>query len=161
MKRVLVLGCPGSGKSTFSRKLNSKTNLPICYLDNLLWNPDQTTVSNQIFKQRLAHELEKPAWIMDGNYLMTLPQRLAVCDTIFLLDYPTELCVESVRQRVGKKRADLPWIEEKADPRFLSYIRTFRAQQLPKMMFLLQKYPTKKLIIFKTREQADEYLAKL
>ncbi|EFG54838.1 hypothetical protein C5L18_001206 [Lactobacillus amylolyticus] len=83
MKRVLVLGCPGSGKSTFSRKLNQKTALPICYLDRLLWNSDKTTVSRDVFNQRLAKELQKPTWIMDGNYSFSLPMRLLRCDTIF------------------------------------------------------------------------------
>ena len=44
MKRVMVIGCPGSGKSTFSRALHSKTGLPLFYLDMMYWNPDRTRV---------------------------------------------------------------------------------------------------------------------
>lgn len=102
MKRVLVLGSPGSGKSTFSRKLSKKTGLPNCYLDQLFWNADKTTVSREIFEKRLDKELTKATWIMDGNYSFTLKKRLEYCDTIFLLDYPTEVCLDGVRNRIGK-----------------------------------------------------------
>lgn len=161
MKRVLVLGCPGSGKSTFSRKLSAKTKLPICYLDQLLWNADKTTVKPQVFNERLNNELSKEKWIMDGNYRMSLAQRLQACDTVFLLDYPVELCLKSVEERVGKKREDLPWVEEKIDPRFMTYIRNFSSTELPKTMQLVAQYPDKKLITFKNRQEADKYLKQL
>ena len=43
MKRVIIIGCPGSGKSTFARELHARTNLPLYYLDMLYWNADRTT----------------------------------------------------------------------------------------------------------------------
>lgn len=161
MKRVLVLGCPGSGKSTFSRKLNEKTALPICYLDQLLWNSDKSTVSRAVFSQRLAIELQKPAWIMDGNYSFSLTMRLLRCDTIFLLDYPTEICLAGVRARRGKKRPDMPWIEEKEDPEFMNYIKNFKVEQLPKIKAALNKFPNKNLFVFHSRVEADKFLGKL
>ncbi|MEY8605912.1 hypothetical protein [Muribaculum intestinale] len=32
MKKVIIIGCPGAGKSTFARKLSAKTGLPLYYL---------------------------------------------------------------------------------------------------------------------------------
>ncbi|WP_241244168.1 P-loop NTPase family protein [Lactobacillus amylolyticus] len=161
MKRVLVLGCPGSGKSTFSRKLNQKTALPICYLDRLLWNSDKTTVSRDVFNQRLAKELQKPTWIMDGNYSFSLPMRLLRCDTIFLLDYPTEVCLNGVRARIGKKRPDMPWIEEKEDPEFMNYIQTFKTDKLPKLRATLNRFPNKNQFVFHSRDEANKFLDRL
>lgn len=161
MKRILVLGSPGSGKSTFSRKLSEKTNLPICYLDRLFWNADKTTVSREEFQKRLAKELLKDKWIMDGNYSFTLKERLKACDTVFLLDYPTDVCLNGVRQRMGKPRPDMPWIEKVVDPEFMEYIRTFRKEKLPQEKAVLSQYPDKKLITFKNREEANQYLDKL
>lgn len=161
MKRVLVLGSPGSGKSTFSRKLSKKTGLPNCYLDQLFWNADKTTVSREIFEKRLDKELTKATWIMDGNYSFTLKKRLEYCDTIFLLDYPTEVCLDGVRNRIGKVRPDMPWIEEKIDPEFMDYIKNFRIEQLPQEMAILNEYKDKKLIVFKNRNEANQYLSKL
>lgn len=161
MKRVLVLGCPGSGKSTFSRKLNQKTALPICYLDRLLWNSDKTTVSRDVFNQRLAKELQKPTWIMDGNYSFSLTMRLLRCDTIFLLDYPTEVCLNGVRARIGKKRPDMPWIEEKEDPEFMNYIQTFKTDELPKLRATLNRFSNKNQFVFHSRDEANKFLDRL
>ena len=45
MKKILVIGCPGSGKSTYARRLQKITDLPLYYLDMLFWNADKTVDS--------------------------------------------------------------------------------------------------------------------
>lgn len=52
MKRIMVIGSPGAGKSTFTRKLQPKINLPIVYLDRLFWKADKTTASPEEFTQK-------------------------------------------------------------------------------------------------------------
>ena len=54
MKRVIVIGSPGAGKSTFSRKLRDITGLPLYHLDNIWHKPDRTTISREEFDERLA-----------------------------------------------------------------------------------------------------------
>lgn len=53
MKKVLVFGCPGAGKSTFARKLSEKTGLPLYYLDMIWHKTDRTTVSTEEFDTTL------------------------------------------------------------------------------------------------------------
>lgn len=132
--------------------------LPICYLDQLFWNKDKTTVSRDVFQKKLAEVLSKESWIIDGNYSFTLEERLEYCDTVFLLDYPTEVCLNGVRHRIGNKRPDMPWIEEKINPEFMDYIRTFREQKLPQEMKALAKFPNVKIYIFKNRAESHHYL---
>ncbi len=72
MKKVIVIGCPGSGKSTFSRSLHKKTGIPLHYLDMMYWNADKTTVEKSVFRERLAAVLATDAWIIDGNYGSTM-----------------------------------------------------------------------------------------
>ena len=60
MKKVMVIGCSGSGKSTFSRALHDKTNIPLYYLDMLFWNADKTTVEKSVFLERLTNENRRP-----------------------------------------------------------------------------------------------------
>ena len=160
MKRIIVIGCPGSGKSTFARALRDRLGLPLIHLDMLYWNADQTTVSREIFDERLQNVLEGDQWIIDGNYRRTMEKRLQNCDTVFFLDLPAEVCLESVRGRIGIKRSDLPWIETEEDAEFMEYIRAFSAEQRPEILSLLQKYPSVNTIVFHSREEVDAYLEK-
>ena len=99
-----------------------------------------------------------PAWVMDGNYSRTLARRLACCDRVFFLDYPVEVCLESVQARRGTVRPDMPWVETEEDPEFMDYIRTFPQQQRPKILALREKHPEKNWVVFRSRSQADAYL---
>lgn len=99
MKKVIVIGCPGSGKSTFSRKLHKITGLSLFYLDMIYHKPDKTTVSKAEFDEKLHEILEQEEWIIDGNYIRTLPLRLEQCDTVFWLDYPLEVCLQGIEMR--------------------------------------------------------------
>ncbi len=158
MKKIIVIGCPGSGKSTFARELHSKTGIPLYYHDMLYWNSDKTTVSRETLIERMQPILEQEAWIIDGNYLSTMPLRIKKCDTVFFLDYPTELCLDGVKFRIGKPRPDMPWIETEEDREFIEYIKSFSAESRPKILELLEKHSDKTIYIFKTREQSNDFL---
>ncbi len=159
MKKILVIGSPGAGKSVFSRALAAKTGLPLICLDMIWHKPDKTTRSREDFDRILAEVLAGETWILDGNYSRTLPLRLAQCDTVFLLDFPVELCLASAAARVGTKRPDLPWVEEEFDPEFKFYIQSFPETQLPKIYRLLAEYEGKiQIVIFRSRAESEAYL---
>ena len=161
MNKAIIIGCPGSGKSTFSRALHEKTNLPLYHLDMLYWNSDRTTVSKEVFRERLQSVLVLKKWIIDGNYGSTIEMRLKECDTVFFLDYPLEVCIDGVRQRKGTVRTDMPWVETEDDEEFLQFIRDFEKRSRPKIIELLNEYKDKNIVVFKSREDADGYLKNL
>ena len=161
MQKVCIIGCPGSGKSTFSRELHRITGLPLWHLDMLFWNADATSVERPIFQARLNEVLVTSQWIIDGNYGNTLPQRISACDSVFVFDLPAELCLAGVEARRGKVRPDIPWIEMREDPEFSAYIRSFSTQKLPGIMDLLSKYPHVNLTVFHSHQEADDYLLQL
>ena len=145
MKKVIVIGSPGSGKTTFSEKLKSYTNLPLFYLDAIWHKSDRTHISREEYDARLSEILSTDEWIIDGNYNRTLEIRFKECDTVFFLDLPTDVCVESVRSRIGKPRDDMPWAEDDFDPEFLEYIKNFPKDMLPKIYELLAEYKNKNI----------------
>lgn len=158
MKKVIVIGCPGSGKSTVSRALHNKTGIPLYHLDMMYWNADKTTVEKSVFLERLSDVLEKDEWIIDGNYGSTMELRMAACDTVIFLDYPLDVCLDGIRERRGKPRSDMPWIETEEDAEFIEFIKSYNEQQMPKVIELLEKYSDKNIVILESREQADAFL---
>ena len=159
MKKVIVIGCPGSGKTTFAEKLNKLTGLPLYYLDAIWHKPDKTHIPREEFDQRISEIFAAPEWIIDGNYNRTIEMRLKECDTVFLFDLPTEICLQGATERIGKGRYDLPWIEKELDPEFEGFIKEFPKNTLPQIYELLDKYgENRNIFIFKSREDADEYL---
>ena len=161
MKKVIVIGCPGSGKSTISRALHNKTGIPLYHLDMMYWNADKTTVEKSVFLERLFAVLEKDEWIIDGNYGSTMELRMAACDTVIFLDYPLNVCLDGIRARRGKPLSDMPWIETEEDEEFIEFIKSYNEQQNPKVLELLEKYSDKNIVVFKSREEADEFLLQI
>ena len=163
MKRIMVIGCPGSGKSTFSRSLHSRTGIPLFYLDMMYWNADRTTVEKSVFIERLTDVIQQEEWIIDGNYGSTMEFRMKASDTVIFLDYPTDVCLDGIRQRRGKERPDMPWIEneDEEDAEFIEFIKSYEAQSRPKVMELLDRYPDRNIFVVKSREEAEELLDRL
>ena len=158
MKRIIVIGCPGSGKSTFSRELQKRTGISLYHLDLMFWNEDKTTVEKSVFLERLNEALSKETWIIDGNYGSTMELRMNACDTIFFLDYPPEICLEGVRERRGKPRSDMPWIETEEDEKFIEFIKSFNVNGRKEILRLIEMNNDKKIIIFNSRDQADRFI---
>ncbi len=158
MKKVIVIGCPGAGKSIFSRALSKKTTLPLFHLDNIYHRPDRSTIPREEFDRRLSEIMSGDGWIIDGNYNRTLGVRFNACDTVFLLDYPTDVCITGAKSRIGTKRDDLPWIETELDREFEKFILEFKDASLPKIHLLISEHPEKEIHIFKSRYEAEKFL---
>ena len=162
MNKAIVIGCPGSGKTTFAEKLQKCTGLPLYYLDAIWHKPDKTHIPREEFDQRITEIFSEEKWIIDGNYKRTIEMRIKECDTVFIFDLPTEVCLRGVTERIGKERYDLPWLETELDPEFKQFIEDFPKDTLPYIYELIEKYKDeKRVIIFKAREEADGFIEKL
>ena len=156
-KRILIIGCPGSGKSFFARKLRDILCLPLFYLDMIWHKPDKTNISREEFDLKLDEILNKDEWIIDGNYNRTLGKRFEKCDCVIWFDIPTEICIKSALERVGIEREDMPW-NDSIDDDFLDYIRSFKSEQCPAIEKLLCEFSDIKVIKFHSREESERFL---
>ena len=162
MNKIVVVGPSGAGKSEFSRKLNKILNIELFHLDNIFWNEDKTHIEREEFDNKLSDILHKDRWIIDGDYSRTYEVRFKKADTIFFLDYPKDICLEGANSRIGKKRDDLPWIEEEFDNEFKKWIINWFIETKPILIELINKYKNdKSIIIFKSREEANDFINSL
>ena len=166
MRRVMVLGSSGSGKSTFARRLSEATGLPVVSIDALYWQPGWRSSDPASFERRMTEAAKQPAWIMDGNYLSHEGKlRRALADTIFWFDLPRWVCMTGIVQRIvttyGQVRPEMaPGCPERLDIEFIRYVWTYRQKQRPKQLaFFRELRPDQALITFTRRRQADAYLA--
>ena len=168
MERILIIGNCGAGKSTFAKALAKKLQLPLVHLDKLYWHGDWEHLSREDFDAVLQTELEKPRWIIDGNFSRTLPHRLAYADTVFYLDIPTLTCLWGLTKRVftnyGKTRDDMggncPEYFDKQKPALYKGALGFNKRNRKNYHEMLAA-SGKQVIIFKSRRQVKKYLESL
>ncbi|WP_407568957.1 DNA topology modulation protein FlaR [Deinococcus altitudinis] len=127
MRRVLVIGSPGAGKSAFSLELATLTGLPLTHLDAEYWQPGWVRPSGGGWHMRIRQLVAPDAWILDGNYTSTLRPRAERADTVVVLDYPRMLCLyRAVRRALLNRRPERLNLGQKPlDRQFLSFIWNF------------------------------------
>ena len=113
MNKVIIIGCPGSGKSTFARKLRDKTSLPLYYLDNIYHLPDKTDLSQEEFNKRIDEITRTDSWIIDGCYFNNIKDRIERCDTVFYFDLPPEICLKEPEAELALKEKTSPGLRKR------------------------------------------------
>ena len=166
MERVLIIGCSGAGKSTLARKLGEKTGLPVVHLDALFWKPGWVESDRGEFDAKMLAELEKPRWIIDGNYARTLALRLEKCDGVIYLDFPRWVCILGVLKRVlttyGTVRPDMPeGCPERFDWEFIKWVWNFNRNNREKIRAQLDALPGEKVTVLKNRREVKSFLAQI
>lgn len=161
MKKIIIIGCPGSGKTYFAKELAEILNKKVFHMDNLYWNKDRTHISRDELVGIIDEIMEQSDWIIDGNYISTIEQRIKEADTIFYFDYSTEDCLEGIKSRVGVKRDDIPWIESELDADFEKFVLDFRKETAPQIDKLLKAYRDKKINRFICRGDKEKYIMEL
>lgn len=163
MERIIIIGCGGSGKSTLARQLGEKLNLPVVHLDQLFWKPGWVESTAEEFDVKLAVWLDKPRWIMDGNFDRTMLQRLEKCDAVIYLDYNRLVCLWGVICRIvksyGKTRPDMgEGCPERLDFAFLKWVWNFNRDKRDRNYSYLNKATHAETYAFKSRRQLRKFL---
>lgn len=164
-KKILVIGCPGSGKSYFSEKISEAINIPTIHLDTIYWKPNWVKMENEEFDKLIINQMEKESWILDGNYNRTLKLRMSYCDLIIFLDMSTEVCLNSYLERLNipfSLRDDLTkGCHETYDEDFVNYIKNFnndsKDSNRNKIIDILSN-SKKSSIILSSRDEVNQLL---
>lgn len=167
MRRILVIGSGGAGKSTLAKRLGAILGIPVIHLDSLYWRPGWVETDKTEWADRVKRVISEDSWILDGNYSGTLAERLEACDTAVFVDLPRITCVWRVAKRSvthhGKSRPDMPdGCPERLDVRFLLWIWRYPARSRPKVLSLLEQHRrTKKVIHLRAQADVERFVESL
>ena len=150
MKRVVILGPGGSGKTTLAMRLSEITGLKLVELDKVFWGPELAATPREQWiklQQELTAEKE---WILDGDLgpYDAVEVRLQSADTIIFLDLPLMLCAWRALRR-SRERAD-----------FWFWLLRYRQQSGPLLMKLIAQHEAHaKLHVLRTPDSVREFLS--
>ncbi len=65
--RIVIIGRTGSGKTTLARELAAVLGVPHVELDSLYFEPDFSTVSLEVLRERTREAIAGDRWVTDGN----------------------------------------------------------------------------------------------
>ena len=166
MEKILIIGCPGSGKTTLARALGEKLGLTVVHLDRLWWTGGWQNVSMEEFDARLENALKLDKWIIDGNYSRTMETRLQHCDTVIYLDFSRWTCLTGWIRRVirnwGHARPDMgEGCAEWFDPEMAKWIWDFNKNNRERYYRLLNETDNIEKIVLKNRRAVKRFLKSL
>lgn len=165
MKKILIIGAGGAGKSTFARRLSEILKLEVIHLDALYWQAGWVETPKPEWKEKVEELLKRDAWIMDGNYSGTLDIRIEACDTVIFLDIAPLTCLWRIFKRLlqyhNRRRPDMAaGCEEKLDVEFIGWVWAYRKRSRPKVVRLLEEHRQRKTIVWlRTQAEIEDFLA--
>lgn len=165
MKRVLVIGSGGAGKSTFARRLGERLGLEVIHLDRVYWRPGWVEPPKDEWRRKVEELCARESWVMDGNFSGTLELRLAACDTAIFLDLPRAVCLWRVLKRRlmygDTPRPDMAeGCREKFDLKFMRWVWAYPVRSRPKVLALLDRLADDKRVVrLRSSAEAERFLA--
>lgn len=99
IQKIAIIGCTGAGKTTLAKKLGVRFDVPVYHLDHYYWKPGWIESDLEMFKKKHQELITQSAWIIDGNQMATVAERVQTADIIIFLDIPRFICIWRVLRR--------------------------------------------------------------
>jgi len=164
MRKILIIGSGGAGKSTLARQLCSILDLPVIHLDAAYWNASWNPTPQPEWQEIVARLVQQESWIMDGNYSSTMDLRLSIADTVIFLDLPRWLCLWRVIKRrwqyAGKTRPDMAAnCPEQINWEFIQWIWSYPTRRRTEILAKLsQLAPHQQVFILRSPTQVQQFV---
>jgi len=165
MRRVLVIGSGGSGKSTVAAQLGELLELEVNHLDKFYWRAGWVEPAQDEWIKTVSELIDRDAWVIDGNYSRTLELRLRKCDTIVFLDLPRVVCLWRIVKRYflyrdGTRPDMAEGCRENLNFQFVSWVWNYPRRSRPKVIKLLREHAGEKRIFWlRSRSEVKKFLA--
>jgi adenylate kinase family enzyme len=103
MRRVSIVGTPGSGKTTVGKRLAASLSAPFVELDAIFHQPDWADLPRDEFRARVRDIVETDDWVIDGNYSAVQDLVWQRGDTVIWLDLPRRVVMQRVVARTLRR----------------------------------------------------------
>lgn len=151
MRRVVILGRGGAGKSVLARQLSELTGIPAVELDGSFWRQGPVPVPEEEWLARHRDIIAGEQWIIDGDlgpYDVGLTSRLAAADTIILLDFGFARCAWRTLRR-GREQAE-----------YWRWVWSYRRRSLPRLrMAIAAHLPRAEVHVLRDPAMVRRFLA--
>ena len=151
-RRIVLLGPPGSGKTTLTRRLGAWHGLPVFHLDRAYWRPGWVETDPECFRAEVARIAALPIWVIDGNDTGTIAPRFARADTVIYLDMPGWLCTARMLRRtlssLGRVRPEGPeGCPEQLTLEFLRYTAGWNRLRRARTLALVESFSGRRIVL--------------
>ena len=164
IKRIHIIGAPGSGKTYLGKKLAEYLSVPVTDLDNIVWDNNAKTYGIKISEEernaRLRDILQNPSWIIEGIYYGWLQESFATADAIILIQPNDFVRNYRIILRYIKRKLGLVKSKKETFKSFVALLKwgqSYSSEKIPAILEMTEPYQDKRYF-FKTADQAFEFI---
>lgn len=164
MEKILIIGCPGAGKTTFANSLGAALHIPVHHLDKHFWKEGRKPTPQGEFRRIQNGSMREDRWILDGNFTKSIDNRIAGADTIIVFDFPRVInlwrTLKRFFQYVGSVRPDMGGGNKEALKwMHIKFIITFPRKEFLAKALLFSR--DKKVIVLHSPNEASQFLERV